>query len=82
MKQTSLDAYENVNLGLNQTFVLNTIKKFNYPLSDRNIANHLGWTINRVTGRRNELVKLGLIESAGTQKNEFNRSVHTWKLKK
>ena len=50
------------------------------PATNRNIAKHLGWDINRVTGRVTELVGLGMVTSDGTHKdNETNRTVTLWK---
>ena len=39
------------------------------PISDRAIAAVLGWTINRVTGRRNELVESGQVERARKERD-------------
>ena len=49
--------------------------------TNRNIAKHLGWDINRVTGRVTELVNLGMVTSDGTHKDkETNRTVTLWKV--
>jgi hypothetical protein len=46
------------------------------------IANDLGWDINRITGRVNELVNFGLVVSTGTYKDrETNRTVTLWECK-
>jgi len=51
------------------------------PATNRNIAKHLGWDINRVTGRVTELVGLGMVTSDGTYKDkETNRTVTLWKV--
>ena len=51
------------------------------PATNRNIAKHLGWDINRVTGRVTELVNLGMVTSDGTHKDkETNRTVTLWKV--
>ncbi len=48
--------------------------------TNRMIAKHLGWDINRVTGRVTELVNLGLVDAEGTHyDNETNRTVTLWK---
>lgn len=50
-------------------------------LTDRDIAKFLQCTINRVTGRRNKLVKKGYLEPAGvTYDFETNIHVQTWRL--
>ena len=51
------------------------------PATNRNIAKHLGWDINRVTGRVTELVNLGVVKADGTHKDkETNRTVTVWKV--
>ena len=56
--------------------VINYLK----PATNRNIAKHLGWDINRVTGRVTELVNLGMVTADGTYKDkETNRTVTLWK---
>jgi len=48
--------------------------------TNRMIAKHLGWDINRVTGRITELVNLGMVTTNGTYKDqETNRTVTLWK---
>tara|TARA_R100000541_G_scaffold15337_4_gene24753 strand:+ start:743 stop:913 length:171 start_codon:yes stop_codon:yes gene_type:complete len=48
--------------------------------TNRMIAKHLGWDINRVTGRITELVNLGMVTTSGTYKDqETNRTVTLWK---
>lgn len=49
------------------------------PVTNRMIAKHLGWDINRVTGRVTELVDLGKVKSNGTHKDlQTNRTVTVW----
>ncbi len=51
--------------------------------TNRMIAKHLGWDINRVTGRVTELVNLGKITANGTYLDkETNRTVTLWKCSK
>lgn len=66
MQTTSLFAYITdvlPKLGDKQKVVFETLKSFNR--TDQEIANELGWPINCVNGRRNELVKKGLIKKVG-----------------
>ena len=43
------------------------------------LAKHLGWDINRVTGRVTELVNMGMVKASGTTKDsETNRTVTLW----
>ncbi len=49
-------------------------------ITNRMIAQSLGWDINRVTGRVTELVSLGMVTSDGTHKDkQTNRTVTLWK---
>jgi predicted HTH transcriptional regulator len=58
---------------------VHNVIKYLKPATNRNIAKHLGWDINRVTGRVTELVNLGKVKSNGTHKdNETNRTVTVW----
>jgi DNA-binding MarR family transcriptional regulator len=53
------------------------------PSTNRSIAKHLGWDINRVTGRVNELVNLGMVNTNKTiLDQETNRTVTLWKISK
>lgn len=58
MRCTSLSAFADIieSLGEKELIVLQAIKRLQ-PCSDKMIAKELGWTINRVTGRRNSLAK-------------------------
>ena len=48
-------------------------------VTNRMIAKHLGWDINRVTGRVTELVSLGMVTANGTHKDKrTNRTVTLW----
>mgnify|MGYP000321143565 CR=1 FL=1 len=50
------------------------------PSTNRSIAKHLGWDINRVTGRVTELVSRGMVIAEGTHKDkQTNRTVTLWK---
>jgi len=77
---TSLEAHRSIlkTIGKKQIEVLNAIKKLQ-PCSDQMIAEYLQYTINRVTGRRNELMTMGKIEPCGKKKNRFGRNVMYWK---
>lgn len=47
---------------------------------NQDIADHLGWTINRVTGRMNELRTMGYVELHGIKVNQFGNNVKTWRV--
>ena len=66
-------------IGMKQQTVYGVIKSKG-KATNRMIAKHLGWDINRVTGRVTELVNLGLVDAEGTHyDNETNRTVTLWK---
>jgi predicted HTH transcriptional regulator len=68
-------------IGNKQKKVYKTIKSLG-KATNRMIANDLGWDINRITGRVNELVNFGLVVSTGTYKDrETNRTVTLWECK-
>jgi len=65
-----------------QQAVLDCIKAHPHGLSDRDISIILGWQINRVTGRRNELAEMHKIYSpANRWDDETRRNVAIWKTK-
>ena len=81
---TSLPAYKEVlkNLGDKQRIVCESIRALcekSSMCTDRQIADNLGWPINRVTNRRGELVDAGLVIDAGVFPNDDGRKVHFWK---
>ena len=66
VRDTSLEAYEDIRPKPrnNQTIVYSLLAQKG-PLTDREIAVTLGWEINCVTGRRNDLVQTGGIVDRG-----------------
>jgi hypothetical protein len=83
MRDSSLDAYQSIldKLSDKRKKVLNIIKLFKEPICDKTIAIILDWPINRVTGRRGELEKMGLIGSVGRKKSPYSKiPVHHWKV--
>ena len=79
MQDTSLKAYKDIldTLGDKQRQVLETIKYFGI-CTDRMISESLRWNINSVTGRTNELVKLGIIEDKLKQKCPISGRTSIW----
>ena len=62
-----------------QARVLAALKAYG-PMHDEQIRARLGWRINQVCPRRNELVALGMVERAGTVWNaETRRHVALWR---
>jgi hypothetical protein len=76
-QQTSLFAFQNLtHLGARQKAVYDTLRT---PMTDKQIAEKLGWEINCVCGRRNELVKMGMVRKAGVVKQD-GRSAILWEV--
>ena len=70
-------------LGEKQLSVLLTIARSGDGLSNSDIAKTLNIPINRVTGRTNELCKLGVVGEAGRKFDESTgRNVTIWNLTK
>lgn len=77
---TSRLAYESINeLNNKQTEVLIKIEELQ-PCSNKDIAKALGWEINRVTGRVNELAKKGVIKTEKVARNSIGRLEKLWEL--
>jgi hypothetical protein len=80
VRATSLDTYYEIKykLGPLQQIVYETIKK--HPnVSDNDIERISKLRINIVTGRRNELLTMGLIEHNGNKKDRLTgHTVMTW----
>lgn len=70
VRQTSLLAYVNAleNLGQKQFTVLKAIDSLGV-CNDKQIADYLNWPINRITPRRLELRKMGLIKEIDVRKD-------------
>tara|TARA_R110002020_G_scaffold126458_3_gene284217 strand:- start:168 stop:464 length:297 start_codon:yes stop_codon:yes gene_type:complete len=81
MNQKSLDAFESIkdDVSKKQLIVLKAIKELGMA-TNRMLAIHLGWEINRVTGRVNELTKKGFVKCAGDHLDlQTGRTVNAWK---
>ena len=76
---TSRWAYELVDVGARQADVLAALRELG-EASDAEIAGHLGWTINRVTPRRGELVEQQLVVAARQKEGPFGHKVNVWRL--
>lgn len=81
MQKTSLTAFDSIqkSLGRRQQEVLDMINIYG-PQTDEELKHHLGWEINRITGRRNDLYKDGIIQPKGTKKSSTGRTVIIWGL--
>jgi predicted transcriptional regulator len=82
VSQTSLLAYWEVKpkVGTKQEEVYRAIVELG-RCYDTEIAEKLGWTINRITNRRGELYETGLIEKAGMGKNKNGYTVQLWQAR-
>jgi hypothetical protein len=85
MRDTSLQAYREIQpcLGGMEQTVLVAINA--YPnLTDSELTEKMGYgkNTNRVRPRRNRLVTLGLVESAGKRRCTITKKhCHTWRIK-
>jgi hypothetical protein len=83
IRATSISAFVDIleDLGFKEMQVFQTIKKIQ-PCSDKMIANHLGWKINCVTGRRNSLAHyhMIIIYKKDLDKIEPFKKVIYWKI--
>lgn len=75
---TSLEAFDSVDLTERQAEVMAAIEQLG-TCSDQAIAEHLDWTINRVTPRRGELVEYGMVVRADYATNAHGRRVSVWR---
>ena len=75
----SLLAYEKINLTKNQSLVLAAFRRGEG--TDQQIADRLGWGINRVTGRICELLEFGKLEICGEAVSEFENKVRVSRVK-
>jgi len=66
IQDTSLLAYQKVQVNKRQQQILNFFKRYpkHYNWTNMEIANRLNWSINRVTPRVGELRKKGLLVTA------------------
>lgn len=80
ISNTSREAYKSiVNIGSKQWQVLEAIKDHG-PIDNEGIARILGWPINRVTGRVNELCKKGAIKHDGYTTTSSQRRAKVWTI--
>jgi len=81
INQASIESYREFSeeqLGDRQRKVYECIM-WNNSMTNRQIADELGWTINSVTGRVRELVQMGMVYSLGRIYDEkTDRRVNEW----
>lgn len=76
--QAFLDLRDSGTIGAKQYQVLSVLEEFG-PACNYQIAQALGWEVNRVTPRTNELVKLGKVELYKKDLGPTGRKVIFWK---
>lgn len=54
----------------------------NTNITDKEISEVLNYPINTITGRRNELVKMGMVESNGKREQSNGRTAYQWRILK
>lgn len=78
---TSRSAYKSLkDLGDKQRVVYEAIKTLRRATNEQ-IAEHLGWEINRITGRVNELSHYGMVAVDGLGKTKSGRTAKVWVVK-
>lgn len=79
LQQTSLFAYQEIKQVLSdrQKEVYEAIRAMNRPFTDKELAHFMGYEINKITPRRGELVKLGLLQKKDVVKRD-GRSAILW----
>lgn len=79
--ETSRSAYKSLkDLGDKQRVVYEAIKTLGRATNEQ-LAEHLGWEINRITGRVNELSHYGMVAVDGLGKTKSGRSAKIWVVK-
>ena len=81
MRNTQLESWSRLQPELNkrQQQVLQALKELGNSATNRQLAKHLGWEVNRITGRINELCYMKKVVGHRTIKdNETNRTVTLW----
>ena len=80
IQKTSLQAYDSIlsKLGTKQKIVYDKMIEIGRPVTLNQLAEYLGWPINRLTGRVRELVQLKVVEESCKVKNEWKREVIAW----
>jgi len=76
---TSQAAYDAIKdkLGKKQLIVYEALKELGQA-SNEQIADHLGWAINSVTGRVSELKRFGMVDVIGITKNKSGFTAKLW----
>ena len=78
-QRTQDESYFNINNINAKELAVYTVILENGPISDRETGEILEWSVNRITGRRNQLVKYGVVADCGEKwDNETKRTVITW----
>jgi len=85
MQDTSLKAYQEIKPKLNekQELVYRVLVKAEKSLTNSELACAIGWSINRVTGRMNELVneKKLVVQDKKRMCSITGRTAIAWKIK-
>lgn len=80
IRQTSLLAYQGVDLNKNQHTVLEALEEI-FPACNKQIAAHMNWPINSITPRVLELRQKGKVVQAYIGKDVSGRRAIYWQPK-
>lgn len=81
LANTSREAYKSIkDLGDKQRIVYEAIKMLG-QVTNEQLSIYLGWPIQSVTGRVNELSKFNMVVASGTRKTKSGRMAKLWAIK-
>ena len=80
MRDTSLDAYKSIKpkLQAKEKMVLGALIALKGNATNQEIADYLGWPINRITGRTFTLREAGIIREGQKVKSPTGRMAQRW----
>ena len=76
IQDTSAAAYETIDKIPDEQIVYNELEKG--VATDLELCDRLGWTINRITGRRNKLFQKGKVKQMYKKQNPSGRYAIVW----
>jgi len=76
IQETSAAAYDTIDRITDEQIVYNELEKG--VATDLELCDRLGWTINRITGRRNKLFRNGKVKKMYKKENPSGRYAIVW----
>lgn len=80
MRDTSIEAYQGIKPRLQdkEKMVLGALIALKGNATNQEIADYLGWPINRITGRTYSLRECGIIREGQKVKTPYGRQAQKW----